>query len=72
MLVIQRKCGQEVVIGGSVRVRVLSVRRTCVRLGIIAPEEIVILRQECLAVTGPSPRNPPPAPLRRCPISKEE
>ena len=52
MLVLQRKRGQEVVIGGSIRVRVLSVHRSHVRLGIIAPDEIVILREECLAVAG--------------------
>ncbi len=46
MLVLTRKSGQELVINGQIRVRVLSSRAGSVRLGIEAPKEVAILRGE--------------------------
>ena len=46
MLVVSRKTGQEIVIGDSIRVTVLSVRGTHVRLGFDAPVEVRIQRDE--------------------------
>jgi carbon storage regulator len=46
VLVLSRKVGEAVVIGGNVRVRVVSIRGTQVRLGVEAPDDVAILRQE--------------------------
>lgn len=46
MLVLSRRVGEEIVIGGNVRVTVLEVRGSQVRLGIVAPQDVRVLRQE--------------------------
>jgi carbon storage regulator len=70
MLVLQRKPGQEIVIGGRIRVRVLAVHHSHVRLGFIAPGDVPIFREECLAAerpetaAAPAPAGPAPPPER--------
>lgn len=46
MLVLSRKADQVIVIDGSIRVRVLEVVGSRVRLGIEAPREVGIVREE--------------------------
>ena len=46
MLVITRKCEQEVIIGEHVRLKVLAVRGNRVRLGIVAPRNVPVHRAE--------------------------
>jgi len=46
MLVLSRKVGESVVIGGDVIVTVLEVRGEVIRLGIDAPREVVVHRSE--------------------------
>ena len=46
MLVLTRKAGQTLVIGENVRVTVLSVKGNTIRLGIEAPKEISVEREE--------------------------
>lgn len=46
MLVLARRIGEEIVIDGDIRVSVLEVRGSQVRLGIIAPQDVRVLRQE--------------------------
>lgn len=46
MLVLTRKSGQELVINGQIRIRVLSSRAGTVRLGIEAPKDVTVLRGE--------------------------
>ena len=46
MLILTRKIDQAIVIRDNILVRVLGVERDRVKLGICAPEEIVILREE--------------------------
>ena len=46
MLVLSRKTDEVVVIGGIVRVMVLEIRGHVVRLGIEAPDDVTIHRQE--------------------------
>jgi carbon storage regulator len=46
MLVLCRKVGEEVVIGGGIRIRVVAVRGGTVRLGIAAPAGVRVDRQE--------------------------
>lgn len=50
MLVLSRKPGQSVVIGESIRVTVLEVRGEQVRLGIEAPRELPVNREEIHAL----------------------
>jgi carbon storage regulator len=52
MLVLSRKPGDQVVIGGSIRVRVLSVKGNQVRLGFEAPADLPIHREEVLLRMG--------------------
>jgi carbon storage regulator len=49
MLVISRKDGEQLVIGGNIIVTVVSALKGRVRLGFTAPAEIPILRQELQA-----------------------
>ncbi|MDZ4277660.1 MAG: carbon storage regulator [Dehalococcoidia bacterium] len=48
MLVLTRKIDQGIVIAGNIYVRVLGVERDRVKIGIAAPLEITVLRQELL------------------------
>lgn len=48
MLILQRKPGEELVIGGNISVSVISVEGNRVRLAISAPREVSILRRELL------------------------
>jgi carbon storage regulator len=48
MLVLSRRVGEEIVIAGDIRVRVVSIQGNQVRLGFVAPLEIPIKRQELL------------------------
>ncbi|MEK0326046.1 MAG: carbon storage regulator [Nitrosopumilus sp.] len=48
MLVLDRKVGEVIVIAGNIRIKVLGVSRIRVKIGIEAPEEVVILREELL------------------------
>ena len=48
MLILQRKAGESLVIGGDITVRVISVDGTRVRLAISAPEDVSILRSELI------------------------
>ena len=52
MLVLSRKVGERIVIGDTVVVQVLAVRRGQIRLGISAPVSVSIRREEL-------PRHPP-------------
>ena len=48
MLILTRRLGEALLIGDNVRVKVLSVRGTQVRLGIEAPRTIQVTRDEVL------------------------
>lgn len=52
MLVLSRKLGEEIVIGGNVRVRVVAVNGNQVRLGFTAPADVLIRREELLGSGG--------------------
>lgn len=49
MLVLSRKRGEQIVIGGNIIISVLSTQGNRVRLGIEAPANVTIHRQELLA-----------------------
>jgi carbon storage regulator len=46
MLVLTRQVGQEIIIAGSIRVTITSVKGDKVRIGIIAPPEVRVDREE--------------------------
>jgi carbon storage regulator len=46
MLVLARKPGESLVIGGNVRVEVHRISKGCVRLAIDAPEDVTVDREE--------------------------
>jgi len=58
MLIVTRKQDEEVVIEGRITVRVVEIRGNRIRLGIEAPSDAKILRQELLT-TAPSPEVSP-------------
>jgi len=48
MLVLTRRTGEEIVIGGNIRVTVVGVSGQRVRLGIAAPPSVAVVRLELL------------------------
>jgi carbon storage regulator len=52
MLILSRKSGESITIGGNIQVRVLKVRGSQVQLGISAPPEIKVMRQEIVGKEG--------------------
>jgi len=46
MLVLTRKSGEKIVIDGGIEITVLEVRGNQVRLGIEAPQGVLVLREE--------------------------
>jgi carbon storage regulator len=46
MLVLTRRVGEEIVIDGDIRIKVVSVRGEKVRLGVVAPESVPVDREE--------------------------
>jgi len=48
MLVLKRRPGESVAIGQDIEVKVLQIVRDGVRIGITAPDEVLILRSELL------------------------
>jgi carbon storage regulator len=46
VLVFTRRRGEAIIIGGGIEVRVLRVGRDGVRLGVVAPEDVPVHRQE--------------------------
>ena len=46
MLVLSRKLGQSLSVGNGVRITVVKIDRNSVRIGIEAPEEVTVYREE--------------------------
>ena len=60
MLVLSRKLGEKIVIGENICITVIDIDRGKIRLGIEAPREIPVYRQELLAAPNApaAPANP--------------
>jgi carbon storage regulator len=58
MLVLSRRVGEEIVIDGNIRVRVVLVKGQTIRLGITAPTSVPIHRLELLAESPEDTRAP--------------
>jgi len=59
MLVLRRKVGESIVLAGVINVSVLAVEGERVKIGISAPPDVTIVREELLRVVGTEP-NPNP------------
>ena len=55
MLVLSRKKGESIILAGSIVVTVVKVERGTVRLGIAAPEEVRVFREEVVNRTRALP-----------------
>jgi carbon storage regulator CsrA len=53
MLVLSRKVGEDILIGKDVRIRVIAAQRGRVRLGILAPSGVEVLRAELASRAKP-------------------
>jgi carbon storage regulator len=60
MLILTRKIDQSIIIQGNITVMVLGVERDRVKLGIAAPENVTVLREELVdnAAGAPQPLRP--------------
>lgn len=62
MLVLSRKVGEKTMIGGNITVEIVRVAGNRVTLGIEAPPEVRVLREELLELlSGPSEDEAPPS-----------
>lgn len=65
MLVLRRKVGESIILDGIISISVLAVEGERVKIGINAPPDVTIVREELLKVLGPdSPNHSEPAPQR--------
>jgi carbon storage regulator len=63
MLVLSRKLGEKIVIGENISITVIDIDRGKIRLGIEAPRDIPVYRQELLAAPSTPPAVPNPMPV---------
>ncbi|MCG3201212.1 MAG: Translational regulator CsrA [Gammaproteobacteria bacterium] len=61
MLILTRRIGETLVIGDDIEVTILGIKGRQVRVGINAPRDVNIAREELLAGAVPPPTSPPPA-----------
>lgn len=52
MLVLRRKVGESIVLAGVINISVLAVEGERVKIGISAPPDVTIVREELLRVVG--------------------
>jgi carbon storage regulator len=64
MLVLRRKVGESIVLAGVINVSVLAVEGERVKIGISAPPDVSIVREELLRINEPEPE---PAPAEDTP-----
>ena len=62
MLVLSRKLGEKICIGDNIFITVVDIDRGKIRLGIEAPRNVPIFRQELLPLNNGAPAAPAPAP----------
>lgn len=63
MLVLSRKKNESIVINDDITITVVEIRGHMVRLGIVAPKEVPVHRQEVWdAIHGAKPTDAPPSP----------
>jgi carbon storage regulator len=65
MLVLSRKLGEKIFIGDNICITVVDIDRGKIRLGIEAPRDIAIYRQELLPLKGTEAPAPSPSAVPR-------
>lgn len=55
LLILTRKIGESLIIGDNIRITVLEIRGKQVRLGIEAPPDIAVMREELSQNMNPGP-----------------
>lgn len=60
MLVLRRKVGESIILDGVISISVLAVEGERVKIGINAPPDVTIVREELLRVLAPDAPNPKP------------
>jgi carbon storage regulator len=58
MLVLRRKVGESIVLAGVINISVLAVEGERVKIGISAPPDITIVREELLHIANETPVEP--------------
>lgn len=52
MLVLRRRVGEAIAIGGNIEIEVIEISRTRVKLGVRAPQTISVTRRETVAIAA--------------------
>jgi len=52
MLVLRRRVGEAIVIGGEIEIEVIEISRTRVKLGVRASRDVSVLRREAIALAA--------------------
>ena len=52
MLVLRRRAGEAIVLGGGIEIEVIEISRTRVKLGVSAPRDVSVARREVVAVAA--------------------
>ena len=55
MLILTRTVGETITIGDNIRIHILAIKGTQVRLGIEAPKNMLVLREEIVAIAPDEP-----------------
>src|SRR5689334_18295923 len=73
MLVLSRKLGEKILIGDNITITVVDIDRGKIRLGIDAPRDVLVYREEVLPPPGFTPSNHTmrPAPQQHVPTQEE-
>ena len=58
MLVLRRKVGESIILDGVINISVLAVEGERVKIGISAPPDVTIVREELLRIVGEAINNP--------------
>jgi carbon storage regulator len=65
MLVLRRKVGESIVLAGVINIAVLAVEGERVKIGISAPPDVTIVREELLRATTPDQSNQQSSPVQQ-------
>jgi carbon storage regulator len=52
MLVLRRRAGEAIVLGGGIEIEVMEISRTRVKLGVRAPRDVSVTRREVIALAA--------------------
>ncbi|MDO4575893.1 MAG: carbon storage regulator [Planctomycetia bacterium] len=60
MLVLSRKVGERILIGENIAITVVRISQGTVRIGVEAPRDTSVIREEVVLAAENAPRTPPP------------